>query len=98
LEPIPLYRLNHKENIFYWIDPHDLLQDLPQNLRQSFLLYTYYPMINTIKLFKLDANFTVEIAPHLKLLKLKIFEILYREDDPSEESQFFRISPNSFFL
>jgi len=46
-------------------------------------------MINTIKLFKQDANFTVEIAPHLKLLKLKIFEILYREDDPSQESDLF---------
>jgi len=83
--------LNHKENIFYWIDPSDLLQDLPHNLRQSFLLYTYYPMVNTIKLFKMDANFTVSIVTHLKLLKLKKFEILYREDDPSQESKYFTI-------
>lgn len=67
------------------MDPQDLIEDLPQNLRQSLLLYTYYPMIQSLKLLQLDANFTAAIVTELKLLKLIKNEILYREEDPAQE-------------
>ena len=50
------------------------------------MLISYYPMIHNIQLLNLDVNFAVALALHLKVLKLKKREILYREDDPSEES------------
>ncbi len=62
-----------------------MLKQLPANIRTSLLLFSYYPMIRNIKRLQLDANFTAALLFHLKLVKLKNKEILYREDDPSEE-------------
>ena len=42
-------------------------------------------MIKDIELLELNANFTAALLLHLKLLKLDKREILYREDDPSQE-------------
>lgn len=58
---------------------------LPYHLKKNLLLYTYYPMIQNISFLKIDANFTVAILLHLKLIKLQKREILYREEDPAEE-------------
>ena len=44
-------------------------------------------MIKNIGLLQIDANFTAKILTHLKLLKLKQREILYRQDDPAMESK-----------
>ena len=77
--------MNHKENVYYWMDPQESLKELPANLKTSLLLYSYYGMIKNIRLLQLDANFTASILTHLKLLKLKKGETLYRQDDPSEE-------------
>lgn len=82
-----MYRLNHKENVYYFIDPQEDIMHLPYNLKKNLLLYTYYPMIQNIGLLKVDANFTVAILLDLKLIKLQKKEILYREDDPAEESK-----------
>ncbi len=65
-----------------------MLTELPSNLRTGLLLYSYYNMIKNISLLQIDANFTAKILTHLKLLKLKQREILYREDDPSMEVYF----------
>jgi len=80
-------RLNHKENVYFWIDPFDMTRLLPSHLRKHLLLHSYYPMIQNIHFFKIDANFTVSLLLHLKVLKLQKNEILYREGDPSEESK-----------
>jgi len=82
------FELNHKENVYYWMDPQESLKELPANLKTSLLLYSYYGMIKNIRLLQLDANFTASILTHLKLLKLKKGETLYRQDDPSEEVYF----------
>lgn len=79
-------RLNFKENVYYWIDPNDTWCSLPSFLKNNVLLIAYHPMIQHIKLLNIDVNFAVAIVLHLKVLKLKKREILYREDDPSEES------------
>ena len=62
-----------------------MLKQLPANIRTSLLLFSYYPMIKNIKILQLDANFTAALLFHLKLVKLKNKEILYREEDPAEE-------------
>jgi len=67
------------------MDPQESLKELPANLKTSLLLYSYYGMIKNIRLLQLDANFTASILTHLKLLKLKKGETLYRQDDPAEE-------------
>ncbi len=82
-----IIRLNHKENVYYWMDPTEMLKELPANLRTSLLLYSYYAMIKNIRLLQIDANFTAALVTQLKVLKLKEKEILYREEDPSEESR-----------
>jgi hypothetical protein len=82
-----MYRLNHKENVYYFIDPQEDVMHLPYHLKKNLLLYTYYPMIQNIGLLKVDANFTVAILLELKLIKLQKKEILYREEDPAEESK-----------
>jgi CRP-like cAMP-binding protein len=62
-----------------------MLKQLPANIRTSLLLFSYYPMIKNIKILQLDANFTAALLSHLKLVRLKNKEILYRQEDPSEE-------------
>ena len=78
-------RLNHKENVYYWIDPSDMLKHLPENLKSTLLLYSYHTMIKDIEILELNANFTAALLTHLKLLKLEKREILYREGDPTQE-------------
>lgn len=78
-------RINHKENVCHWADPNDTMKDLPANLKTSVLLYSYYGLITNIKLLQVDANFTAALLVHLKLMKLKDEELLYREDDPPHE-------------
>lgn len=77
-----------------------MLKELPANLRTSLLLYSYYAMIKNIRLLQIDANFTAALVTHIKVLKLKEKEILYREDDPAEESNtsFLNIIYQSSFL
>ena len=41
--------------------------------------------MSRIDLFNNDKNFTINIIPHLMILKIGEKEILYREDDPAEE-------------
>ena len=82
------YELNHKENVYYWIDPSDLLTCLPTPLKKHLLFHSYYPMIQDVHLLKMDLNFTISILLHLKVLKLAKLEILYREDDPAAEIYF----------
>lgn len=79
--------MNHKENVYYWIDPSDMLKHLPENLKSTLLLYSYHTMIKDIEILELNANFTAAILTHLKLLKLEKREILYREGDPTQESK-----------
>ncbi len=45
-------------------------------------------MIRNIKLLQEDGNFTSKIISDLKMLKLAKNEILYREEESSEESNF----------
>lgn len=52
------------------------------------IYFSYFNLIENITLFHKDANFTANIIPHLKLLKLNAKEILYREDDLSDEIYF----------
>jgi len=78
-------RINHKENVCHWADPNDMLSDLPANLKTSILLYSFYGLINNIKLLQVDPNFTAALLVHLKLIKLKDEELLYREEDPPHE-------------
>jgi len=81
-----ILRLNHKENVYYWIEPSDMLKHLPENLKSTLLLYSYRNMIKDIEILEMNANFTALLLTHLKLLKLEKREILYREEDPSQES------------
>ena len=64
-----------------------MLKHLPENLKSTLLLYSYHNMIKDIELLEVNANFTAALLLHLKLLKLDKREILYREDDPSQESK-----------
>ena len=79
------YEQNHKENVYCWIDPSDLLTSLPTPLKKHLLFHSYYPMIQDIHLLKMDVNFTIAILLDLKVLKLAKGDILYREEDPSAE-------------
>lgn len=89
------FEINHKENIYYWIDSNHLLDQLPANLRTSLLLFSYYAMIKNISILQYDANFTAAIIVHFKLIKLKKKELVYREDDPPEESNSLLFSNSS---
>jgi len=82
------FELNHKENVYYWIDPTDMLKHLPENLKSTLLLYSFNSMIRDVEILEMNANFTAILLTHLKLLKLEKKEILYREDDPSQEIYF----------
>ena len=73
--------------MYHWMDPQETLNELPANLKTSLLLYSYYGMIKNIKLLQTDANFTASLIPHLKLLKIKKGETLYRKEDPAEEGK-----------
>jgi len=64
-----------------------MLKHLPENLKSTLLLYSYNGMIRDIELLGMNANFTALLLTHLKLLKLEKREILYREEDPSQESK-----------
>eukprot|EP01017_Pseudomicrothorax_dubius_P021634 TRINITY_DN2328_c0_g2_i4.p1 TRINITY_DN2328_c0_g2~~TRINITY_DN2328_c0_g2_i4.p1 ORF type:complete len:833 (+),score=237.86 TRINITY_DN2328_c0_g2_i4:185-2683(+) len=82
------FELNHRENIYSWIDPNNIIGELPSNLRRELLYSAFYRFIENIPLFQRDANFTALIIPHMKVLKLNTREILYREEDPAEEIYF----------
>ena len=73
--------------MYYWIDPTDMLKHLPENLKSTLLLYSFNSMIRDIEILEMNANFTAILLTHLKLLKLEKREILYRQDDPSQESK-----------
>ena len=45
-------------------------------------------LLEKIYLFKIDMNFTISIIPYLRMLSVLKTEIIYREDDPAEESKF----------
>lgn len=73
--------------MYYWIDPTDMLKHLPENLKSTLLLYSFNSMIRDVEILEMNANFTAILLTHLKLLKLEKREILYRQDDPSQESK-----------
>jgi len=65
-----------------------MLKHLPENLKSTLLLYSFNSMIRDVEILEMNANFTAILLTHLKLLKLEKKEILYREDDPSQEIYF----------
>ncbi len=64
-----------------------MLKHLPENLKSTLLLYSFNSMIRDVEILEMNANFTAILLTHLKLLKLEKREILYRQDDPSQESK-----------
>lgn len=74
--------------MYNWIEPENLLEELPTNLRTQLTLFAFSKMIKDIKLLKIDANFTASIVTKCKLIKLRPKEILYREEDPSVEGKY----------
>lgn len=84
---VKLFRLNHKENICHWVDPKDMLKGLPMSIRTKILLFSYYSIIKNIKILQIDATFTASLLTHIKLLRLKKDEVLYRQDDLANESK-----------
>lgn len=80
--------VNFKENLFTWIQPKELLNILPSYIKKEVVVFSSWNLLEKIHLFKIDINFTISIIPHLKMLSVVNKEIIYREDDPSEESFF----------
>lgn len=91
-----LSRINHRDNVYTWLDPQELLKELPTNLRSHLILFSYAKLIRNIRLLKIDPNFTATICPYLKILTLRTDEMIYRQDDPSMESIFTMKSKQSF--
>lgn len=78
--------VNYRENMFTWIQPAELLSILPSYIKKELIVFSSSNLLEKIFLFKIDMNFTISIIPHLKMLSVFKKEIIYREDDPSEES------------
>lgn len=85
VRPINEYRTNHRDNVANWIEPSNLLEELPFNFRTQVVIFAFSRMIKDIKLLKIDANFTATIVTKFKILKLRPKEILYRQEDPASE-------------
>jgi len=64
-----------------------MLKGLPMSIRTKLLLFSYYSIIKNIKILQIDATFTASLLTHIKLLRLKKDEILYRQDDLANESK-----------
>lgn len=80
--------VNFKDNKYDWIQPKELLNILPAYIRKELIIFSCAHFIDKIFLFKIDINFTISVIPFLKMLSVVKKEIIYREDDPSEESIF----------
>ena len=78
--------VNFRENMFTWIQPKELLNTLPSYIKKELIVFSSMNLLEKIYLFKIDMNFTISVIPHLKMLSVLKKEIIYREDDPSEES------------
>lgn len=56
------------------------------------MIFSYYSLINNIRLLQVDANFTAALVANFKLLRLVEGETLYREDDLSTESTLLKVT------
>ena len=72
--------------MYTWIQPKELLSVLPTYIKKELIVFSSKNLLEKIYLFKVDMNFTISVIPHLRMLSVLKKEIIYREDDPSEES------------
>lgn len=79
--------VNFRENMYTWIQPKELLNLLPSYIKKELVVFSSKGLLEKIYLFKIDMNFTISIIPYLRMLSVLKTEIIYREDDPAEESK-----------
>ena len=68
------------------IQPHNLNEILPSYIQKELMIFTFKNTITSIKLLSANLNFSALILPYSSFLSVKKNEIIYREEESSEES------------
>ena len=59
------YQNNYLKNVYTYMDPKEMIKELPSQLRNELILICYANLKSSISILNIDENFTATIIPYL---------------------------------